>query len=309
MTDDVPSRMHDDEAAIDHALVTRLVASQFPHWAQLPVERLAPSGSDNAMFRLGEYLVIRLPRIEGSARAVTHEQRWLPRLKPFLPVACPEPVGLGSPGQGFAWPWSIYRFVDGENPIVGRLSDAEGLADDLAVLIRAFRRIDLSDAPPAGRSVAKRDPWVRAAIAELDAVLDTTPLTAFWDEAVHHPASQDGRVWMHGDLAPGNVLVRDGRLVGVIDFSGTGVGDPAGDLAVAWNLLPANVRPRFRAAVGADEAMWARTQAMAVGQALVQLPYYRVTNPPLAASARHVITEVLHSFGESWTPDSVHGSA
>jgi aminoglycoside phosphotransferase (APT) family kinase protein len=288
-------KMHADEVDTDTSLVRRLIVSQFPQWADLPIEPVESSGTDNAMYRLGADMAVRLPRIEGAVGNVDREQRWMRRLAPRLPVAIPVPLGRGEPGEGFPYSWSVCRWIEGENPAVDRLHRPRTLAGELAGFIAALRRIDPADGPPAGRGVplATRDAPTRAAIDELHGIIDTDAATAAWEEALRIPPWPGPAAWVHGDLSPGNVLVGDGRLSAVIDWGGVGVGDPTVDLIVAWNLLPADVRPAFRAALGVDDVTWARGRGWALSIALIQLPYYKDTNPVLAASARHVIKEVL----------------
>ncbi|MGW2639873.1 aminoglycoside phosphotransferase family protein [Streptomyces sp. NPDC001348] len=288
--------MRPDEVDIDVDVVRRLIADQFPVWASLPVERLESAGTENAMFRLGADKVVRLPRHPGAVDDVLHEQCRLPGLGPWLPVPTPEPVGRGEPGAGFPWPWSVYRWLEGRNPVAGRLEEPGALAGDLAGFVRALRRIDPADGPPGYRGVplATRDAPTRDAIARLaDRGVDTAPLTARWEEALRAPRHTGPPAWAHGDLSPGNVLVEDGRLSAVIDFGTVGVGDPAVDLIAAWNLLPASARGTFREAVGADDAEWARGRGWALSISLIQLPYYWDTNPPLAENSRHTIAEIL----------------
>ncbi|MEV6166817.1 aminoglycoside phosphotransferase family protein [Streptomyces sp. NPDC051954] len=291
--------MRPDEVDIDAALVGRLIAGQFPEWTGLPVARLESSGTENAMFRLGDDLVVRLPRHPGAVGDVEHEQRWLPRLGPLLPTAVPEPVGLGAPGDGFPWVWSVLRWLEGRNPTVDALDDPEGLAEDLAAFVGAVRRMDPVGAPVGYRGVplANRDTATREAIGQLTDAVDTGAVTALWEAALRVPEHTGPPVWAHGDLSPGNVLVADGRLSAVIDFGTLGVGDPAVDLIVAWNLLPASVRPVFRAALGVGDAEWERGRGWALSVSLIQLPYYWETNPPLAANSRHVIKEILAEAG------------
>ncbi|MFD9002535.1 aminoglycoside phosphotransferase family protein [Streptomyces sp. NPDC059582] len=292
-------KMRPDEVDLDASLVGRLVAGQFPQWAGQPVERLKSSGTENAMFRLGTGLVVRLPRYPGAVGDVEHEQRWLPRLAPRLPVAVPEALGRGEPNAEFAWPWSVFRWLDGHNPVAGAVEEPRPLAQDLAEFVRALRRIDPQDGPPNPRGVplATRDAATRSAIAQLDGRIDTGAVTALWEEALRAPSRQAPPVWAHGDLSPGNVLVAEGRLRAVIDFGTVGVGDPAVDLVVAWNLLPASARGTFRDAVGADDAEWARGRGWALSISLIQLPYYWQTNPALAENSRHVIREILAEAG------------
>jgi aminoglycoside phosphotransferase (APT) family kinase protein len=288
-------KMHADEVETDVHLVRRLLAAQFPHWAELPIAPVESAGTDNALYRLGDDMAVRLPRIHWATGQVDKEQRWLPKLAPVLPVAIPVPLGRGEPGEGYPWSWSVYGWLEGQNPSVDRLADPQLLATDLAAFIAALQRLDLADGPQAGRGVplARRDADTRTAIDALRGTVDTDAVTAVWEAALRAPEWTGAPVWLHSDLAPGNLLIIDGRLSGVIDFAGVGVGDPAGDLPVAWNLLPAEARNVFRAALGVDDATWERGRGWALSIALIQLPYYRDTNPVLAAGARHTIAEVL----------------
>jgi aminoglycoside phosphotransferase (APT) family kinase protein len=293
-------RMHADEVDIDVPLVRRLLAGQFPRWADLPLVRVESAGTENAMYRLGADMAVRLPRVERSVDGLRQELRWLPRLAPALPVAIPEPLGTGRPAAGYPWPWAVYRWLDGDNPTAGAVAEPGLLAADLARFVTALRRIDPDGAPAQGRGgpLATRDTPTRAAIGELHGLVDTGAVTAAWEEALRIPAHTGPPAWAHGDLSPLNVLVDSaGRLAAVIDFAGVGVGDPTVDLIVAWNLLPTGARDAFRAAVGADDATWARGRGWALSIALIQLPYYRHTNPVLAANARHVIGEILADHG------------
>ena len=285
--------MHADELDITVGLVRALLAAQCPQWSGLPLRRVPSAGTENALFRLGTDLVVRLPRLPGAVDAILAERRWLPRLAPHLPLAVPAPVVDGLPDEEFPWPWSVYRWLDGDTPATGAVD--ETFARDLADFILALRRIP-PDGPPAGRGrpLAYRDDATRAAIAELAGVIDSARVTAVWDDALRLPGAEVA--WLHGDLAPGNVLVRDGRLTAVIDFGTAGVGDPTADHIPAWNLLPPGARAAFRAALAVDDVTWSRGRALALSIALIQLPYYKDTNPVLAANARHVIAEVLSSL-------------
>ncbi|MFE9860354.1 aminoglycoside phosphotransferase family protein [Streptomyces sp. NPDC005780] len=289
------SRMHADEPEIDNALVRRLIAAQFPRWSGLPAERVGVAGTSNMMFRLGENLVVRLPRTAGSADDTAKEHRWLPRLAPALPVAVPVPLGRGVPGEGYPWPWSVYEWIDGNCPTVGDTAEAAPLARDLARFTTALHRVDPTDGPPSYRSesLAARDSAVRAALADLRADIDTTAATEAWETTLRAPAPAGPPVWIHADLQPGNMLTADRRLTAVIDFGCLGLGDPAVDLIAAWYVLPAAARDTFRTAVGADDGAWARGIGWALSIALMELQYYRETNAFMADTARHVIAEIL----------------
>ncbi|MBZ4017800.1 aminoglycoside phosphotransferase family protein [Streptomyces purpurogeneiscleroticus] len=290
--------MQDGGGGIDVGLVRRLVGAQFPRWAGLGVEPVDSAGTSNAMYRLGGDIVVRLPRTAGSAEDVAKEHEWLPRLAPRLPVAVPVPLGKGVPGEGYPWHWSVYRWLPGRArsaPGLGLGLDAGLFAKDLAEFVGALRRIDTAGGPPSYRSepLAARDAATRGDVEALRGVIDTETATAAWEEALRAPAPDGPAVWIHADLQPGNVLVEDGRLSAVIDFGCLGLGDAAVDLLAAWYLLPVDARAVFRTAVAADDAAWARGRGWALSVALAELRYYRVTNPVMAAIARHVIGEIV----------------
>jgi aminoglycoside phosphotransferase (APT) family kinase protein len=282
--------MHADELETDAAVVRRLLRVQFPEWAGLPIERVPSSGTDNALYRVGDELVARLPRIHWAVGGLEHELEWTPRLAPLLPVAVPELVAKGEPADGYPWPWAIYRWLEGENPVPGAVDERE-----LARLVRAFRELELPDGKRTrrGKALVTQDAATRKALGELDGMIDTDAAEAVWDEALATPVWSDAPVWLHGDLLPGNLLARDGRLVAVIDFALVGVGDPACDLLPAWALLQGPARHRFRLETGVDDSTWSRGRGWALTIGLVALPYYKDTNPGFAAVARHLIDEVL----------------
>jgi len=289
----VAMRMHTDEINSAPELVRALITEQFPQWADLPIERVDSSGTDNAMFRLGDSMVVRLPRIDWAADSPAHEQRWLPVIGPHLAVETPQPLALGEPGEGYPWHWSVYTWLDGVNPEPADLT--ETFVADLAACLNAMHAIDVPGGPVnrRGFTVGGRDAETRRSIAAMTGLADTDAVTAVWDAAFDLPPCAPPGTWIHSDIAPGNLLVRDGRLTGLIDWSGVSRGDPAVDVCVAWNLLPSSLRPAFRAALDIDDATWLRSRAWALSQACLQLPYYQHTNKPLAAQARSVIAAVL----------------
>ncbi|MEU4116423.1 aminoglycoside phosphotransferase family protein [Kitasatospora sp. NPDC028055] len=292
--------MHADEVDLDEALVRRMVAVRFPQWAGLPVERVDSAGTSNAMFRLGAELVVRIPRIPGAAEDIGREYTWLRRLAPELPVAVPVPVALGEPLDGCPWEWSVLRWLDGANPAAGDVPQPGLLAADLAAFVTALHRADPAGAPASYRSepLAARDAAVRRAIAALAGVVDAAAATGLWEAVLGAPEHPGPPVWIHADLQPGNLLVDElGRLSAVIDFGCAGLGDPAVDLLPAWYVLPASARDAFRTAVGADDAAWERGRGWALSVALAELDYYRVSNPRMARTARHVLGELLADHG------------
>jgi aminoglycoside phosphotransferase (APT) family kinase protein len=287
--------MHVDELDIDVSLVRRLLVGQFPQWAELSLEPVTSAGTDNALYRLGHDMVVRLPRILQGIDAVEKEQRWLPKLAPLLPVAIPVPLAKGAPAEGYPSEWSIYRWLDGENPTAGAITDLPALAGDIIRFLDALHRIDIAGAPPSrrGAPLEMQDEEARSALAQLDGIIDTDAATAAWDDALKVPAWAGPPLWVHGDLLPGNLLVQGGRLTGIIDWAAMGVGDPACDMLAAWSLFPPGARERFRLVLDVDDTTWARGRGWALSIGLIALPYYQVTNPALAATARHLIDQVL----------------
>ncbi|MDJ0386449.1 aminoglycoside phosphotransferase family protein [Streptomyces sp. G-G2] len=296
-------QLHSGVHPVDDGLVRRLVARRFPQWSGLAVRRVVSGGTVNAMYRLGGAMVVRLPLVAGGAGDVVREREWLPRLGSLLPVGVPGVLGSGEPEDGYPWPWSVYRWLEGEIPEAGALSAPEGLAVDLAGFVAAMRRVTLPGAPAAHRGgpLSSLDTETRRAIEELRGIpeegIDCDAAAAVWEEALRVPAWDGPPAWLHADLMPGNVLVEDGRLTAVIDFGCAGVGDPACDLFPAWNLLPGGAREVFRQALGVDDATWSRGRARTLSQALIALPSYRTTNRAMAGNARHVIRAVLDPQG------------
>ena len=293
-------KMHVDEVDTNVSLVVRLLITQFPRWANLTIEPVHSTGTGNALYRLGDDMVVRLPRIPWAVEQVDKEQKWLPRFAPLLPLNIPVPLAKGKPSEGYPWHWSIYRWLEGEDATTEPIADPCQAATDLAQFITALQQIEATGGPPPGRHnfyrgvpLAMRDQQTRAAIAALHDVLDADEVTAVWDAAIEVPAWNGVPVWLHGDLHSGNLLVQQGRLSAVIDFGGLGVGDPACDVMAAWLFLSAENRAVFRAVLQVDDATWARGRGWALSFGLIALPYYQTTNPVLAGTARRAINEAL----------------
>jgi aminoglycoside phosphotransferase (APT) family kinase protein len=297
-------RMHADEnpitkADITVALVSQLVAAQFPQWAHLPIRPVEVDGWDNTTFRLGEDMSVRLPSAERYILQVEKEHRWLPRLAPLLPLPIPVPLVMGAPGAGYPWPWSIYRWLEGEPATIERIADLRQFAITLAHFLTALQRIDPTGGPPPGpHNFYRGGPLTvygaetRNTIAALDGMIDTDAATEVWEAAL--TAHWHGLpVWVHGDVAAGNLLVKEGRLHAVIDFGSSGVGDPACDLVIAWTLLSGESREAFRATLPTDGATWARGRGWALWKALITLAEYIHSDAVKAGEARRVMKEVL----------------
>jgi aminoglycoside phosphotransferase (APT) family kinase protein len=286
--------MHADEVATDAGLVRRLLRSQHPQWAELPIERVASAGTDNAMYRLGDELAVRLPRIHWAVENVAKERKWLPVLAPQLPLAVPLPVAAGEPEAEFPYPWGIVQWLPGELATLERLGDPIRAAHDLAHFVRALQRIDATGGPhhKRGRPLRRADAAVRAAIAALRGEVDAEALTKAWNRALAAPDYAGPPRWFHGDLAYLNLLAQDGELTGVIDWGTCGVGDPAIETIIAWNLFPPPARAAYRAALDVDDAMWERGKGWVL-TTVIGVPYYRDSNPTLVATQIRGINAVL----------------
>jgi aminoglycoside phosphotransferase (APT) family kinase protein len=279
--------LHEGEAVVDEGVVRALLRAQAPDLADLPVVPLRATGTVNRVFRLGDALAARLPRLAAGGEDVLREARVVPVVAGALPVDVPEPVLLGEPVEGvFGAAWSIVHWVDGEQAVPGSVP-----VHDLIDLVRALRAVDPAVLPPAGRATAAAaDRHVRDALARLEGF---DGVGAAWDAALEAPPWDGEPVPIHADLLPPNLVVRDGRLAGVLDWGTAGAGDPANDLVPAWSCLRGADRGRFRAALGADDGTWARAAGIALAQAVVAIPYYDRTNPGFAALCRATLTEVL----------------
>lgn len=308
----VTAPLHDDEIPIDLPLVRALVDRALPAFAPLALRPLGASGSSNALFRLGDELLVRLPRQPGGSATIDKETRWLPELGPFLPVSVPNVVAIGGPDLGYPERWSVVRWLPGDvPPAVGPETPVDPtrrwLAHDLAGVIAAMRRIDVPAAAlhdPAlrwyrGEPLATRDAPVRGDIQACRAIpglaLDFDTALRVWDEAMSLPGIDRAVTpcWYHGDMLAENLLVRGGRLAAVLDFGGLSVGDPTVDLIVAWEVLDATARAVFRATLGVDDASWLRGRAWALALAVMTFPYYWETMPARCASRLKMARTVL----------------
>ena len=284
---------------IDATLVQRLVVEQFPQWSDLPVRPVERSGWDNRRFRLGDDLVARLPSRAEYAAKIALEQHWLPRLAPKLPRSIPEPVALGEPSAAYPWPWSIRRWIDGIDAASTPICDMPTLARDLALFLRALQAIDASGGPvPGGHNFQRGGPLAyydgetQAALAALRGRIDTAAATRLWDAALATRWAGPA-VWLHGDIAAGNLLLRDGALCAVIDFGGMAVGDPACDLAAAWTLFDPASRQVFRDTLGPDDGMWLRGQGWVLWKDLIVLAAGPMSDPRQIATSRRVMASLL----------------
>ncbi|RNG12011.1 aminoglycoside phosphotransferase family protein [Streptomyces botrytidirepellens] len=288
-----------DRKPVGAAVAGRLIAAQFPQWSDLEVRPVDAQGWDNCTFRLGDEMLVRLPTAEEYALAVEKEHRWLPVLAPALPLEVPVPLARGVPDESFPHSWSVYRWIGGEPAARAAVGDKTAFAINLAEFLMSLQRIDPTGGPGPGLHnwfrggpLTTYDGWARAALETLDGLIRIEAAEEIWERALR--ASWDGKpAWFHGDMASGNLLVKDGALAAVIDFGTCGVGDPACDLSIAWTMLTGKSRAAFRDRLAVDEATWERGQGWALWKALVVCAGAVRDGDGLPADASVVLEEIL----------------
>jgi len=288
-------KMHADELDIDAALVRRLVAEQFPELAALPVQEVRSTGTVNAIFRLGQDRYVRLPRAATWAGDLDREGRWLPELAPRLSLRVPQVVGRGEPAAGYPLRWAVYRWIEGEPYADELVVDERRAARELAQFVAELRRVPVTEEAPRGgrRPLAELDTGTRDTIRASDGVIDAGSALAAWQRALAAPPWAGAPVWVHTDLLRPNILVHAGAICAVIDFGGTGVGDPAADVIAAWSVFGPTGREEFRRSLDVDDATWQRSRGFALHQAAAIIPYYTVSNPGFVTLAKRTVEQVL----------------
>jgi len=295
----VPQRV-----TVDADQARRLIADQFPQFGDLPVEPVADGGWDNWTFHLGPEMLVRLPSAAEYALAVDKEHRWLPALATRLPLPIPTPLAKGKAGAGYPYPWSIYQWLDGEPATVDRVADPRRFAFELAEFLAALQSVDTTDGPQPGihnwfrgGTLRTYDETVERALTKLDGHVDAELAREIWASALD--ARWDGvDRWFHGDIAEGNLLLKEGQLAAVIDFGTCGVGDPACDLAIAWTLVTADGRQAFRKRLSVDETTWARGRGWALWKTLATYSY-TFDDPEDAdgsASSQRILGEIFSEY-------------
>ncbi len=291
--------MDDNKIVINIETVRKLIADQFPEWKDLSISAVASSGWDNKTFHLGNSMLIRMPSALRYASQVEKEQKWLPKLAPLLPLQIPVPLAMGIPSNGYPWKWSIYAWLEGDTAATGHIVDLCDFATSLGQFLIALQNIDVKNGPTAGLhsfyrggSLTNYDMQTRNAILALKSKIDVDIATEIWENAVT-TTWKNPPVWVHGDISAGNLLVKDGKLSGVIDFGQLSIGDPSCDLAIAWTLFNGKSREAFRKTLSLDSETWARGRAWALWKALITAA--DLTSPSNAESVKcwHIIDEVI----------------
>jgi aminoglycoside phosphotransferase (APT) family kinase protein len=290
-------QMHADEVAIDEELVRRLLRSQHARWADLPLRRVESAGTEHAMFRLGEDLAVRLPRVQTAVEGLLKEREWLPRVAPKLSLLVPRPIATGTPEGDYPFPWAVVEWLPGDLATLDRLNDPSRAARDLAGFVTSLQRVDpwpamASWANRRAGPVRRSDGMVRVGLAGLDGEVDAVAVAAAWETVLSAPDYAAPPVWFHGDLMSFNLVASEGRLTGVLDWGACGVGDPAIDMTIAWTLLPAEARAIYREALAVDDGTWLRGMGWVL-EGVFGIVYYRHSNPLFVAHLVHGIEAVL----------------
>ncbi len=285
---------------ISEELVRNLIAEQFPDFSLHSIIAVNSTGTDNAIFRLGDSLAVRLPKVAWATGQPESEYSHLPVIAANMALSVPLPIALGMPSSAYPSHWTVCEWVSGETLPLNDVTANPRLPDDLARAIVNLADIDPTGGPPSGKangfrgaSLSTRDANFRVALSSLSDIVDTRSAMAFWQESLAVPPATGRMGWVHGDLMPGNLVFRNGRLCGLIDFGMMGVGDPACDAMAAWTCLTAESRMHFREQIGADDAMWLRARGWALSVSVIGLAAYREVNLPLASLFDRTIAEVL----------------
>jgi aminoglycoside phosphotransferase (APT) family kinase protein len=299
----VTGPMHENELSIPTELVRSLLEAQFPEYADLPIVALPPVGTDNSLFRLGEELVVRMPRIDWAAESAAFEATWLPQIAPYVSLPIPVPVALGEPGEGYPWSWTVVPWIPGENPDpAGSNIDPEEWAVTLGTFVRSLRDVPALGAPVKtegrGAPLGLLDDWVQEwaprAVAAFG--LDADAIMAVWADALDAPGWAGEPSWLHGDLHEGNLLVRDGRFAAVIDWGAAGRGDPAVELNAMWGSLPPGVEHHYFEATGLDESARRRARGYRLAPAISGAVYYRDTAPEMSRGSLETVRSLIDSL-------------
>jgi aminoglycoside phosphotransferase (APT) family kinase protein len=297
------SNNHYKQIHFTKSLVSGLIREQFPAWASLVIEPVEHGGHDNRTFRLGEEMLIRLPSNESYAPQVLKEQKWLPILAKHLSHPISKPIAMGQPSNVYPWHWSIYQWLPGKSANLINLSDIKlkKLATDLAQFINELHQINSENAPKPGEhnywrgaQLSVYDEETRQAIVNLQNIICPVRATIVWEKALCSRWTKKP-VWLHGDLASGNILLNSNmQLSGVIDFGCMAVGDPACDLVIAWTLLKNKSRIVFQEKVNLDLATWERARGWALWKALITFNKFKGRASPNASKQLELVNDLLN---------------
>ncbi|MVO98320.1 aminoglycoside phosphotransferase family protein [Paenibacillus lutrae] len=289
---------------INRELVSRLIKSQFPQWSDLPVIPVEKSGHDNRTFHLGSEMSVRLPSKECYAPQAVKEIMWLPKLEPHLSLPIPIPLVKGEPGEGYPWPWTVNRWIEGETANDDNVLNRNQFAADLAHFLKEHQAIDSSGGPLAGAhnfyrggSLSTYDEETKTALTNLHFLPETDRFLEIWELALQSEWTKNP-VWVHGDIAPGNLLVKDGKLCAVIDFGSMGIGDPACDLAITWTFFDDESSKTLFTEMNCDGGTWNRARGWALWKALITYDRNE-KNSKTALDAKRTLDTILKEYDQT----------
>ncbi|QBR85398.1 aminoglycoside phosphotransferase family protein [Legionella israelensis] len=296
--------MTNQSVNIHSDLVKQLILSQFPQWKDLPIKPVTLSGWDNRTYHLGDEMLVRLPSAESYAAQVDKEQTWLPKLALKLPLQIPKPLALGQPEFGYPFNWSVYEWIKGRSLAEVEV-DKQTLAKELADFLTHLYQIPAMEGPASGAHnfyrggpLAVYDAETRQAIQILDTSIDAKKALKIWQIALA-ARWQNAPVWVHGDISPGNLIIRDEHLHAVIDFGLLSVGDPACDLVMAWNYFESKSRQGFKEAMALDNNTWHRARGWALWKALIIACGMSKTNAVEANRSHQIIEDIINEYQHS----------
>ncbi|MGL4861607.1 MAG: aminoglycoside phosphotransferase family protein [Cetobacterium sp.] len=283
---------------IDTNLVKTLIKEQYPNFSDLKIVEVENSGNDNRTFHLGDSMLVRLPSGKEYASQIEKEMYWLPKLSPYILLDIPLPLFKGNPTKEYPFNWGIYKWIEGETLTYKDILNLDLLAIDLAKFLKELQSIDATLGPKAGKHNFYRggnlniyDNETRIALKNLKNIFDTNSLENIWKKCLKSKYTNKP-VWIHGDIAVGNLLIKDGRLSAVIDFGILGTGDPACDYVIAWTFFSNKSREIFKSHLNCDEETFERAKGWALWKALIS---YDIENPNSVISkwAANCINQIL----------------
>ena len=274
--------LHENEIPVDEHVVRGLLRAQRPDLADLAVTHVG-GGTDNTMYRIGAGHLARFPRTREKVTPLEKELTWLPRLRSHLSHRIPVPLQAGRPGPDYPLLWAIYTWIDGAETSARTVTNWELYGQQLAGFVATLHATDLMGAARSGAldwyrggGLQPHEAWIASCFADArtyGAGLDLDQLEGLWRAALRLPEPTAPHVWLHGDLKPTNVLVRDGLLHAVIDFGALSVGFPDAEHAVTWDL-PKVAREAYRASLDVDDLTWARARGWAIAVGISGVSYY-----------------------------------
>ncbi|MFJ7887366.1 aminoglycoside phosphotransferase family protein [Lysinibacillus xylanilyticus] len=287
---------------IDVDLVSKLINNQFPEWSNLEIKPVKKSGNDNKTFHLGNSMSVRLPSDEEYVPQVEKEQKWLPILAKHLSTPISEPLAKGEPSGDYPHPWSVNKWLDGEIVTIENIDDPNQFANELGGFLVELQSIDVSGGPLAGEhnfyrggDIVVYDDECRDAINNNVTTFNKHSLEEIWELALASKWAGEP-VWVHGDIAPGNILIKNGKLRAVIDFGILGVGDPSCDAAMAWTFFDDRSRKTFKNALNFDEETWNRARGWALWKALITYDYNKQSNKAVADEQCNIINVIINDY-------------